>query len=81
MIISRRGLITGLVSLVAAPAIVRAGSLMPVRVWSWTGVDLGAGDASILVRCAMVDGSWMVGSGAGVKKMALSATRGLTQST
>lgn len=27
----RRGLITGLVSLVAAPAIVRVGSLMPVR--------------------------------------------------
>lgn len=30
--IERRGFITGLVSLVAAPAIVRAGSLMPVRV-------------------------------------------------
>lgn len=30
-LISRRGLITGLVSLVAAPAIVRASSLMPVR--------------------------------------------------
>lgn len=29
--IGRRGFITGLVSLVAAPAIVRAGSLMPVR--------------------------------------------------
>lgn len=28
---NRRELITGLVSLVAAPAIVRAGSLMPVR--------------------------------------------------
>jgi hypothetical protein len=31
MIINRRGLIIGLVSLVAAPAIVRASSLMPVR--------------------------------------------------
>jgi hypothetical protein len=31
MLINRRGLITGLVSFVAAPAIVRAGSLMPVR--------------------------------------------------
>jgi hypothetical protein len=31
MIINRRGLITGLVSLMAAPAIVRATSLMPVR--------------------------------------------------
>lgn len=30
--IGRRRFITGLVSLVAAPAIVRAGSLMPVRV-------------------------------------------------
>lgn len=30
MILSRRGLITGLVALVAAPAIVRASSLMPV---------------------------------------------------
>lgn len=29
---SRRSLITGLISLVAAPAIVRAGSLMPIRV-------------------------------------------------
>lgn len=29
--ISRRGLITGLVSFVAAPAIVRAASLMPVK--------------------------------------------------
>jgi len=30
-IITRRGLVTGLVSLIAAPAIVRAGSLMPVH--------------------------------------------------
>ena len=30
--IGRRGFITGLVSLVAAPAIVRAGNLMPVKV-------------------------------------------------
>lgn len=29
--IGRRGFITGLISLVAAPAIVRAGSLMPVK--------------------------------------------------
>lgn len=28
---SRRGFITGLISLVAAPAIVRAGSLMPIK--------------------------------------------------
>jgi hypothetical protein len=31
MTLSRRSLITGLISLVAAPAIVRAGSLMPVK--------------------------------------------------
>jgi hypothetical protein len=30
--LSRRSLITGLISLVAAPAIVRAGSLMPVSI-------------------------------------------------
>lgn len=30
---SRRGLITGLISLVAAPAIVRAESIMPIKVW------------------------------------------------
>lgn len=34
MILSRRSLITGLVSLVAAPAIVRAGSIMPVKAWA-----------------------------------------------
>lgn len=34
--ISRRGLITGLISFVAAPAIVRAGSLMPVRRITWS---------------------------------------------
>jgi hypothetical protein len=33
MLLTRRGLITGLVSLVAAPAIVRASSLMPVKAW------------------------------------------------
>jgi hypothetical protein len=31
MIIGRRSLLTGLVGLVAAPAIIRAGSLMPVK--------------------------------------------------
>ena len=52
MILSRRGLITGLASLVAAPAIVRASSLMPVKVWGdelpsfvgrFHGVDLWPG--------------------------------------
>jgi hypothetical protein len=35
-VISRRSIITGLISLVAAPAIVRAGSLMPVKVMAPT---------------------------------------------
>jgi hypothetical protein len=35
---SRRGFITGLISLVAAPAIVRAGSLMPVRTMIQPGI-------------------------------------------
>jgi hypothetical protein len=33
MQLTRRGLIAGLASLVAAPAIVRASSLMPVKAW------------------------------------------------
>jgi len=33
--INRRSLITGLISIVAAPAIVRAGSLMPVKKMDW----------------------------------------------
>jgi hypothetical protein len=41
MLISRRGLITGLGSILAAPAIVRASSIMPVKAWAdrvvWTG--------------------------------------------
>lgn len=33
MDVTRRGLITGLTAFLAAPAIVRAGSLMPVKAW------------------------------------------------
>ena len=36
MILSRRSLITGLASLVCAPAIVRVGSIMPVKAWADT---------------------------------------------
>ena len=39
MTLSRRSLITGLVSLVASPAIVRAGSLMPVKAFDPEWVD------------------------------------------
>jgi hypothetical protein len=37
MLISRRGLIGSLASLLAAPAIVRASSLMPVKAWTLDG--------------------------------------------
>lgn len=37
---TRRALITGLVSLVAAPAIVHIDSIMPVRSVRWGSVDL-----------------------------------------
>lgn len=37
--IHRRGLLTGLISLVAAPAIVRASSLMPVRSFGIVSID------------------------------------------
>ena len=36
--LNRRSLITGLISLVAAPAIIRAGSLMPVKLMTPTPV-------------------------------------------
>lgn len=42
MIVSRRSLITGITSIIAAPAIVRAESLMPIRApklityWDWS---------------------------------------------
>ncbi len=42
MNLSRRGLITGLISFVAAPAVVRASSLMPVKPYKktfmWRGI-------------------------------------------
>lgn len=44
---SRRGLITGLAALIAAPALVRASSIMPVKAWVEpviTGIDLGRSD-------------------------------------
>jgi hypothetical protein len=34
MILPRRTVLTGLVSLVAAPAVVRADALMPIKVWT-----------------------------------------------
>jgi len=46
MISSRRGFLTGLGAFIlAAPAIVHAGNLMPVKVVGW---DLGAGDITAI---------------------------------
>jgi hypothetical protein len=47
MLVSRRGLITGLASLVAAPAIVRVGALMPVKAF------VGDGAASTITALSM----------------------------
>jgi hypothetical protein len=41
LIPSRRGFVTGLVGLVAAPAIVKASSLMPVKAWGESVVSYG----------------------------------------
>ncbi len=46
MITTRRSLITGLASLLCAPAIVRASSLMPVKAWPETAVVLQTNSAA-----------------------------------
>jgi hypothetical protein len=38
--VARRSFITGLIALVAAPAIVRAGSIMPVKAVAWSKDEL-----------------------------------------
>ena len=45
--IHRRSFITGLISLVAAPAIVRAGSLMPVKVIGPTMIEFHLPDFKV----------------------------------
>lgn len=40
LMLSRRGLITGLAAMIAAPAIVRAGSLMPVKAEKLVGFTI-----------------------------------------
>lgn len=65
MVITRRGLITGLASLLAAPAIVRASSLMPVKMLP-TGALFGAldlaGDRDCVasVVFGQVNGQWQI---------------------
>jgi hypothetical protein len=49
---SRRSFITGLVSFVAAPAIVRVGSLMPVKV---IGLDFGRSPAMHALDLMKID--------------------------
>lgn len=62
--INRRGLITGLISLAAAPAIVRYSSLMPVKVIEpviYTAWDIGVLDQTVVATYMyMVDGSIVV---------------------
>lgn len=48
MITTRRTLITGMASLLVAPAIVRASSIMPVRAW----------DDAVLFKCTERFSSW-----------------------
>lgn len=60
---TRRGFITGLISLVAAPAIVRAGSLMPVKVMIeptriYWGFDAARTDGASMFR--MGDGRFLI---------------------
>jgi hypothetical protein len=50
---SRRSFIAGLISLVAAPAIVRAGSLMPVRVMLTEAPNMTA--TEVIERLAALD--------------------------
>lgn len=66
--ISRRGLITGLAGLICAPAIVRAGSLMPVKVMAWGSRTLGIpGDwlskPDILGFPGFREGEWVLTTG------------------
>ena len=49
LLASRRSFITGLVSLIAAPAIIRAGSLMPVKVMEFGPFDPDCYRAELVV--------------------------------
>jgi hypothetical protein len=84
--IRRRSLITGLISLIAAPAIVRAGLLMPAKVMepALTGVfEWGAphpvflqyngGDATLILR---PDGKPLVGGDLAAGQMLLTIWNG-----
>lgn len=55
---SRRSFITGLISLVAAPAIVRAGSLMPVKAEPMIGSDTLTVHRYAIIRTSIPAGSW-----------------------
>jgi len=54
--IARRQMLTGLTSLLAAPAIVRASSLMPISVYA--PFDLGAGDYTVSYWMKAEGGEW-----------------------
>jgi hypothetical protein len=78
---SRRTIITGLVSLIAAPAVVRADSIMPVKAWKPYRVAPGLyiyNDEGFLTRFiprAEVVGSW-AGYMASTNKMVLAMPDG-----
>jgi hypothetical protein len=67
---TRRGFITGLIALgVTAPAIVRAGSLMPVKTMiepvTWSAIDLGFPSHARMMYCMTPDGFYCL-NGAGI---------------
>ena len=55
--LNRRSLITGLISFVAAPAIVRASSLMPVKAIPWDDI-LGLADGAISLYGDLTQCTW-----------------------
>lgn len=60
LLLPRRGFILGLTSLLAAPAIVRASSLMPVRAErNYTGIDMSTGkDSTVITKYFFANNKW-----------------------
>lgn len=57
--ITRRGLITGLATFLAAPAIVRAGSLMPVKAWADDLMEGELNELALEKAIAAIRGRWV----------------------
>ncbi len=60
LVTSRRSLITGLISFVAAPAIVRASSLMPIKTMLWVPSTFPITGYALQPELTPFDGSWPV---------------------